>query len=348
MTLSTAAYEQNYEQFRSLNQIMWQIPVLAMTLTGGLWFGVSKLEGSPLLVTVLLMTAVFGNLTLVAILYRFRHVMGCYLKWLEAADPDSFVDASPNPDAQNRFERFCNGDMTVRNLFSYMLYWAAGLSAIVLAGYWLERDWKWTMQDGTTAVDFYDRYAVSLADEYESVAFESAYPFLVPVFTSAPMTVLDIGAGTGRDAAWIEAKGHSVTAVEPSRAMRAIAEQIHPSQAMTWIDDALPDLSSPRLKSQTFDVVLANAVWMHVHPNDRAVAMRRIFELTKPGGAAYVSLRLGPQDAERGMHEISSHEFVALAKSAGFSVTPKGDFADLLGRPEVSWKMFKLGRFATK
>ena len=35
MTVSKEAYEQNYQQFRSLNQIMWQIPVLAMTLTGG-------------------------------------------------------------------------------------------------------------------------------------------------------------------------------------------------------------------------------------------------------------------------------------------------------------------------
>ena len=46
MNTKIQAYEQNYEQFRSLNQIMWQIPVLAMTLTGGLWFGVSSIQDS--------------------------------------------------------------------------------------------------------------------------------------------------------------------------------------------------------------------------------------------------------------------------------------------------------------
>jgi len=31
-----AAYNQNSENFRSLNQLMWQIPLIAMSLTGGL------------------------------------------------------------------------------------------------------------------------------------------------------------------------------------------------------------------------------------------------------------------------------------------------------------------------
>ena len=33
-------YEQNCQTFRSLNQLMWQVPIIAMTVTGGLWFGV--------------------------------------------------------------------------------------------------------------------------------------------------------------------------------------------------------------------------------------------------------------------------------------------------------------------
>ena len=46
--LSVQAFEQNHETFRSLNHQMWQIPLISMTLTGGLWFGVSKVDGSPL------------------------------------------------------------------------------------------------------------------------------------------------------------------------------------------------------------------------------------------------------------------------------------------------------------
>jgi len=343
MTFESEAYEQNHLQFRSLNQIMWQIPVLAMTLTGGLWFGVSKLEDDPVLLTVLLLTAVVGNLTLVAILYRFRHVMGCYLEWLKATYPDGYVDASPNPKSESRLERFCNADKTVRNLFSFLLYWAAILSAMVLIGYWHDREWGWTMPN-TTAIDFYDQHAAALADGYESISFENAYPFLVPVFERPPVKVLDIGSGTGRDAAWIASKGHSVTAVEPSEAMRSIAKSLHPSNMISWVNDELPKLSGQELVTARFDVVLASAVWMHVDPADHRIAIGRIFELTKPGGVAFVSLRLGPQIAERGMYEISPSEFVTLAARAGFTVVPKGDFTDLLGRPEVSWKMYELRR----
>ncbi len=344
MNIEQSVYEQNYQQFRSLNQIMWQIPVLAMTLTGGLWFGVSKLSDNPLLASALLLTAVVGNITLVFILYRFRHVMDCYLDWLRVAHPNGFVDASANSESENRFERFCNGNKTVRNLFSYMLYWAAALSGVLLLGYWVDRIWSWEMPSSETAVAFYDAHAATLADGYESVAFEDAYPFLVTVFEAAPMTVIDIGAGTGRDAAWIAEKGHTVFAVEPSESMRTIAQNLHGDGNIFWIDDRLPRFRDPSLVSQEFDVVLANAVWMHIPPAQRDEAMRQLHTATKPGGSAFVSLRLGPQDSERGMFEISSSEFVARAENAGFTVVPMGDFADLLERPDVSWKMYRLDR----
>ncbi|WP_210093727.1 class I SAM-dependent methyltransferase [Ruegeria sp. HKCCSP346] len=344
MSIEQSAYEQNYQQFRSLNQIMWQIPVLAMTLTGGLWFGVSRLSDAPLLTSALLLTAVFGNLMLAGILYRFRHVMQCYLDWLEEAFPEGFVNASPNSSSKSKRERFRNTNKKVRTLFSYMLYWASAWSLVVFLGYWYDREWSLKVPNSGTAVAFYDAHAATLADGYESVAFEDAYPFLVTLFEGAPLTVVDIGAGTGRDAAWIAERGHTVFAVEPSESMRTIAQKLHDGLNISWIDDRLPRFSDPSLEARDFDVVLANAVWMHIPRTQRDEAMRQLHSSTKPEGSAFVSLRLGPQDSERGMFEISSSEFVARAENAGFTVVPMGDFADLLERPDVSWKMYRLDR----
>ncbi|MGK5094409.1 methyltransferase domain-containing protein [Deltaproteobacteria bacterium TL4] len=53
---------------------------------------------------------------------------------------------------------------------------------------------------------------------------------------------LDIGAGTGRDAAWLVRQGLSVFAVEPVAAMRQQAEVFHPEAGIHWIDDTLPHL----------------------------------------------------------------------------------------------------------
>ena len=140
MNVTKEAYEQNYQQFRSLNQIMWQIPVLAMTLTGGLWFGVSTIDNNAMLVTILLLTAVVVNLLLCGVLVRFRHVMGCYLGWLKIADSDGFVDASLMSASATRLEKFCNKDKMVHFLFLSMLVWASVCSAVFWLGFGL-KDW---------------------------------------------------------------------------------------------------------------------------------------------------------------------------------------------------------------
>ena len=338
MSVSKEAYEQNYQQFRSLNQIMWQIPVLAMTLTGGLWFGVSTIDDNPLLVSILLLTALFGNIVLSGVLLRFRHVMGCYLNWLERADPSGFVNASADGDFGNRVERFCNRDKTVRTLFSCMLWWAAACSLIVFLGYWNSRLGIIELGTSDTSISYYDEHATALADGYESVTFESAYPYLSNKLGPAtpPLDVLDVGAGTGR--------GHRIVAVEPSRSMLAVAQNLHAGSNVTWLEDRLPKLSSRALANASFDIILLNAVWMHIAPHDRSASLSRVKALLRPGGSVFATLRLGPVNKERGMYDISAPEFVADAEAAGFKVVPRGDFSDLLGRPEVSWKAFELIR----
>lgn len=342
MSLEKEAYEQNYQQFRSLNQIMWQIPVLAMTLTGGLWFAVSRADGESLISSMLLLTAVVGNLALVVVLRRFRFVMGRYLNWLKKAHPSGFVDASRPDDDMNLIHRFLVSDERVRQTFALLLIWAAGVSALLFGVQVWGETKKGSEMDRNPGVAFYEQHATALADSYEAVSFEDAYPFLVPVFSDNQVQVLDIGAGTGRDAAWIAERGHRVYAVEPSAAMRTVARSLHPDRRITWIDARLPSLEAPPIQPEAFEIVLANAVWMHIAPEDRGRSLARMYEVTAPGGSAYVSLRIGPQDARRGMFEVSADNFVALAQAAGYDIVHHGDLPDLLGRPSVSWSMYQL------
>jgi len=342
MSLEKEAYEQNYQQFRSLNQIMWQIPVLAMTLTGGLWFGVSKIEDNPFLGSILLCTAVVGNLALSAVLYRFRFVMRCYLDELKRAYPEGFVDASSPNDGMGRIARFFAGEQRVRQTFSILLYWAAGASFVLLSIELYQWKSESTKMNRDAGIEFYDSHAAALADGYEAISFEDAYPFLVPVFTGDALSILDIGSGTGRDASWLAQHGHTVVAAEPSAAMRTIAATIHADDAIEWIDARLPGLESTLLTPNGFDIILANAVWMHVPPEQRGASLARIGELLVDGGRVFVSLRIGPQDEDRGMYEVSAAEFESTAAQAGFRVFSHGDFVDLLGRAQISWKMYEL------
>ena len=89
-------YNQNFEQFRSLNAQMNQVPVLAMTLTGGLWFGAGVTEHLETVVRfALLMLSVFSNLALVLVVLRIRDVLECYLERIETFHPASFAGGAP-------------------------------------------------------------------------------------------------------------------------------------------------------------------------------------------------------------------------------------------------------------
>ncbi|MBI0539713.1 class I SAM-dependent methyltransferase [Roseomonas sp. KE2513] len=95
---------------------------------------------------------------------------------------------------------------------------------------------------------------------------------LLPV---APAPVLDVGAGSGRDAAWLADLGHDVVAVEPAAGLRRIAEGQHPSPRIRWLDNRLPALATTARLGLSFDAVLLSAVWMHLAPADRPRALPR-------------------------------------------------------------------------
>jgi protein-L-isoaspartate O-methyltransferase len=63
------------------------------------------------------------------------------------------------------------------------------------------------------AIPHYEQNAVQLVDQYESLAFEEVYSSLLDLLPAPDSTVLDIGAGSGRDAAWFAARGDDVVAV---------------------------------------------------------------------------------------------------------------------------------------
>src|SRR5574337_553130 len=74
-------YEQNFEQARSVNVQMNQVPVTAITLTGGLWFGAGVAEHIPTEIRfALLMFAGLCNLALIVSVYRIRDVFESYLE----------------------------------------------------------------------------------------------------------------------------------------------------------------------------------------------------------------------------------------------------------------------------
>lgn len=124
---------------------------------------------------------------------------------------------------------------------------------------------------------------------------------LLDWFPPPPARILDIGAGSGRDADWFAGLGHAVTCVEPDRGL-------WPAGA-DWSDAALPHL---RGITGPFDLITISAVW-HVLPvADWTASFERLGRLAGRDGTLIMSLRLPPLPQVGGV--------IVTAQTAGWHI----------------------------
>ena len=193
------------------------------------------------------------------------------------------------------------------------------------------------MPPPSDAIAWYNANAASAAARFEEHDPAALNGWLADLLPKSPAVIMDVGAGSGRDAAWLASLGYEVLAVEPSAAMRAEAIRRHPQKNLRWLDDRLPEMSGPIRAGLSADTILLSAVWMHVRPADRPRAFRKLVSLLRPGGLLAVSLRDGPEEPGRDMHPVSLSEIERLAGEHGLAIVRVHRQPDLQGRPGLSW-----------
>ena len=73
---------------RALNQLMWQVPGMAIAITGGLWYGATTIDAASPRIWVFVFTAVVDLLTILT-LWRIRSLIEVHIK-----HQDSFAPAT--------------------------------------------------------------------------------------------------------------------------------------------------------------------------------------------------------------------------------------------------------------
>ncbi len=192
--------------------------------------------------------------------------------------------------------------------------------------------------DQVSGTQGYAEEADALFKQYERLDFCHVHKQVLHLLPAIPAKMLDIGSGTGRDAAALAAMGHNVVAVEPTAELRTRAAALHPSTQIEWLDDSLPDLSRLMSRGETFDAVLLTAVWMHLDAGQRRQAMPNIGGLLRMAGVLILTLRHGPVPQGRRMFKVTSDETVALARVAGLRLELQFENQDsVFKRSDVSW-----------
>ncbi len=166
----------------------------------------------------------------------------------------------------------------------------------------------------------YAEEAEQLLQRYEAIRFSDLHRPILHLIPAPPCRILDIGAGTGRDAAAFAEMGHQVVAVEPVDAFRVQATALHPSPAIEWIADSLPGLSTLEPYRGAFDLIMLTGVWMHLAMRQRRLAMERISQLAGMNGKVIFRVRHGPVPPGRRMFEVADEETIELARRYGLQV----------------------------
>lgn len=192
------------------------------------------------------------------------------------------------------------------------------------------------------AVEFYHRSAAAFAPSYESVSFAAVHGALMRHLPAAPADVLDVGAGTGRDARALAGLGYRVVAVEPAAAFRELGNQA--GDRIEWLDDRLPQLPNLRASGRTFDFILCSAVLMSLAADDLVESFASMTALLGEGGKLSVSVR-DPAANEQPLlfHRHSDKALLAASARAGLSLLEAKMLPDALGRP-IFWRSFVFAR----
>ncbi|WP_353496534.1 class I SAM-dependent methyltransferase [Vibrio chaetopteri] len=184
---------------------------------------------------------------------------------------------------------------------------------------------------------FYEENAETLAEQYNALDPTEVHQTWHQYWPTEEAEVLDIGAGSGRDAHWFETRECNVIACEPCHKLREIGMK-QTGEGVRWLDDKLPELSNVAKQKLCFDVVLISAVWMHLPLEYRKDALQRIAGVMKDTGTLVVTLRHGPFIDGREAFPVSAIELSGLASELNLEVADVFDGKDQQHRQDVSWQ----------
>ncbi|HET7051672.1 MAG TPA: class I SAM-dependent methyltransferase [Solirubrobacteraceae bacterium] len=132
-------------------------------------------------------------------------------------------------------------------------------------------------------VEFWDQFFRQRLESGNDLDWAGVWtgPFLVPLRQAGVRSILELGCGTGNDAARLAGEGYSVTAIDLSSEAVAQARAKFGSLARFIVADMTQRLPFP---DGSFDAVMSN-VALHMFPDGvtRAV-FAQVARLVRPGG----------------------------------------------------------------
>lgn len=191
----------------------------------------------------------------------------------------------------------------------------------------------------TLTLNYYEENAAPLFDRYESI--ESGIAAYFQASFPVGGTIVDIGAGSGRDTRKLLELGYDAYGVEPAEAFRNLAQSRHPSLNGRIWSGSLPHLTLPH----PVDGLVCSAVLMHLPENELFDALLSLRDALKIHGRLLFSIpkeRPGldqfHRDSEQRLFQpINANQLTLLAERLGLRLISRWGNLDALNRVDHAW-----------
>ncbi|MEX1301299.1 MAG: class I SAM-dependent methyltransferase [Desulfotignum sp.] len=191
-------------------------------------------------------------------------------------------------------------------------------------------------------IQYYATHVEELIRRYESADVSDLHSLLRDSFPSGAR-LLELGCGSGRDAAFMLENGFDVTASDGVPEMIDAAAAGHPALVGRLCRICLPRDLTPALG--LFEGIYAVATLMHLTRPDILEVFARIRRILVPGGRLFFSVPLHRDDVAADGFDANGRRFTAMTltdwtgicRRAGFDILTSTTTPDGLGRKTIAW-----------
>ena len=145
----------------------------------------------------------------------------------------------------------------------------------------------------------YDKEAAAFAKDWHEQPPPIDLHEIVQRYFVAGGVTADIGCGSGREVAWLNANGFPAKGFDASDGLLAEARSRYPQFEFAHAE--LPGLNG--IAANAYDNVLCETVIMHLDPAQIAPSVSRMIDIVKPGGIFYLSWRVTERENLRDKHQ---------------------------------------------
>lgn len=207
--------------------------------------------------------------------------------------------------------------------------------------------WALDTELSNSTLLYYENKASELSLRYESARLDAFHQTL-HASVEAGAKIIEIGCGSGRDAARALAHGYDIVAIDGSAALLSEASRLHPELAGRLICVKLP--AELKFSDNSFDGFFSVACFMHFTLPEIRLILAEVARVLKKGAPGLVSLPASRGDVNNdGIDEhgrifnlMSSKDWINVFEECGFVADAGFEEADSLGRPNISWVTFLL------